>query len=191
MQQILLRENQIRRNQEHFWVVGLDTANKILFVELVCLGATNRVNIDPPEVYRIAIYKSTPKVILVHNHPSGTVRPSEQDIEFTDYMYKTGKLIRIEVIDHLIITEKGFYSFSDHGDIDRIKESGSFEIVERHSTALKNLKIEVAEAKAAKKASFTIAENMLTDKQSIEMIVKYTGLEPKEIRKLAKDLKAK
>lgn len=81
---------------------------------------------------------------------------------FFDYMYKTGKLIRIDVIDHLIITEKAFYSFSDNGDIDRIKESGSFEIVERHSTALKNLKIEVAEAKAAKKAAFTIAEKYVS-----------------------------
>ncbi|MGX1930135.1 JAB domain-containing protein [Flagellimonas sp. 2504JD4-2] len=81
---MLLRENKIRRNQEHFWVVGLNTKNKILFIELIGLGAVNRVNADPPDVFRMAIYKLATKVILVHNHPSGVVDASKGDQEFTD-----------------------------------------------------------------------------------------------------------
>lgn len=88
MQQILLRENKIRRNQEHFWVVGLDNKNKVLFIELIGLGAVNRVNANPPDVFRMAIYKLAVKVILVHNHPSGSVDTSKGDHEFTDRMQR-------------------------------------------------------------------------------------------------------
>ncbi|MEX0363400.1 MAG: JAB domain-containing protein, partial [Allomuricauda sp.] len=106
MQQILLRENKIRRNQEHFWVVGLNGKNKIQFIELIALGAVNRVNVDPPDVFRMAIYKLATKVIFVHNHPSGSVEISKGDQEVTDRLFKVGKLINIEVADHLIITEE-------------------------------------------------------------------------------------
>ena len=113
MQQVLLRENKIRRNQEHFWVVGLNHNNKILFVELIGLGASNRVNADPPDVFRMAIYKLASKLILVHNHPSGTHEVTDADITFTDHMLKVGKLIKVEVLDHLVITETNYTSFAD------------------------------------------------------------------------------
>ena len=86
MQQILLRENKIGRNQEHFWAIGLDNQNKILFIELIGLGAVNRVNANPPDVFRMGIYKLAVRMILVHNHPSGQLKPSDEDIDFTDKM---------------------------------------------------------------------------------------------------------
>ncbi|MEP2510515.1 MAG: JAB domain-containing protein [Reichenbachiella sp.] len=79
MQQVLLRENKIRRNQEHFWIVGLDNSQKILFIELIGLGAVNRVNANPPDVFRMGIYKLAVRMILVHNHPSGTLELSNDD----------------------------------------------------------------------------------------------------------------
>ena len=72
----MLRENKIGRNQEHFWVIGLDNQNKILFIELVGLGAVNRVGANPPDVFRMGIYKLAVGMILVHNHPSGNLKPS-------------------------------------------------------------------------------------------------------------------
>ena len=102
MQQILLRENKIRRNQEHFWVVGLDNQNKILFIELIGLGQVNRVEANPPDVFRMGIYKLAVSMILVHNHPSGNITPSQADKDFTDRMLKVGKLININVLDHLV-----------------------------------------------------------------------------------------
>src|SRR6266550_905671 len=75
MQQILLRENKISRAQEHFWVVGLDNKNKILFIELVALGAQNRLEAKPSDIFRMTIYKLAIKVIFVHNHPSGEIKP--------------------------------------------------------------------------------------------------------------------
>ena len=108
MQQVLLRENKIRRNQEHFWVVGLDNQQKILFIELVALGAVNRVNANPPDVFRMGIYKLAVSIILVHNHPSGNLTPSTSDKQFTDKMLKVSELVNIKIVDHLIISETGF-----------------------------------------------------------------------------------
>ena len=115
MQTILLRENKIRRSQEHFWVIGLNSGNKILFIELVSLGATNRVEIAPAEVFRMAIYKSAIKMILVHNHPSGNAMISEADRDLTDRMIKSGNMLAVEVLDHLVITEQSYTSFVDLG----------------------------------------------------------------------------
>ncbi len=71
MLQILLRENKIGRNKEHFWVVGLATSHKILFIELVSLGSISKAIVDPGEVFQLSIHKDAVAVILVHNHPSG------------------------------------------------------------------------------------------------------------------------
>src|SRR5258705_11626898 len=113
MQQILLRENKIRRAQEHFWIVGLDTKNKILFIELIALGAQNRLNASPPDIFRMAIYKLALKVIFVHNHPSGDVKPGKADKRGTERLIEAGQLLDISVVDHLIISETKYLSFAD------------------------------------------------------------------------------
>lgn len=115
MQQILLRENKLRRAQEHFWVVGLNNNNTILFIELISLGATNRVSVDPPEIFRMAIYKLATKVIFVHNHPSGNTNISELDRSLTNQLMIAGRLLKIKVLDHLIISETDFMSFQEEG----------------------------------------------------------------------------
>ena len=113
MQQILLRENKIRRAQEHFWIVGLDKKNKILFIELIALGAQNRIDLAPSDIFRMAIYKLAIRVIFVHNHPSGNIIPSRADIKTTERLIEAGELLNISVVDHLIITEKKYLSFVD------------------------------------------------------------------------------
>ena len=113
MQQILLRENKIRRAQEHFWIVGLDNKNKILFIELIALGAQNRLNASPPDIFRMAIYKLALKVIFIHNHPSGDVKPGRADKKVTERLIEAGQLLEISVVDHLIISETKYLSFAD------------------------------------------------------------------------------
>ncbi len=115
MQQILLREKKISRVQEHFWVVGLDNKNKILFIELIALGAQNRLNATPPDIFRMTIYKLAVKVIFVHNHISGDVTPGKSDIKTTQKLIQAGELLNIRVIDHLVINETKFLSFADKG----------------------------------------------------------------------------
>lgn len=178
MQQVLLRENKIRRNQEHFWVVGLDNRNKILFIELISLGAVNRVQVAPPEVFRMAIYKLAVKMILVHNHPSGELSPSDADKDITDRMMKAGQMLRIEVIDHLVISENAYFSFADEKIIDELKNSGHYVLMEREKAELNNLKIAVA---AQKRKGIEIAERMLSKGYDVDTIKELTGLSKKEI----------
>ncbi|UOB16357.1 JAB domain-containing protein [Abyssalbus ytuae] len=181
MQQILMRENKIRRNQEHFWVVGLNNKNKILFIELIALGAVNRVHAHPPDVFRMGIYKLAVKMILVHNHPSGETIPSEEDKNFTERMLKVGTLINIEVIDHLIISEEKYMSFADMGIIKELQSSGMFEIVNREKKKWEEWRIKTEKEQSVK---LDIAKKMLQDGIDMKTIKKYTGLTQGEIKKL-------
>jgi DNA repair protein RadC len=113
MKEILLRENKLRRKQEYFWVISLNTLNVIENIELVALGAINTVEVGPIEIFSIPIQKRCKKVILVHNHPSGEVNPSEADIEFTKRIKAAADIMTISILDHLIITEKNYFSFID------------------------------------------------------------------------------
>ncbi|WP_430412853.1 JAB domain-containing protein [Kordia sp.] len=183
MQQILLRQNKIRRAQEHFWVVGLATDNTILFIELIAIGAQNRVNVNPPDVFRMGIYKLAVKMILVHNHPSGNLKPSHTDKDFTDHMLKVGKLINIDVVDHLIITESGFTSFKDKGIMDKLRKNGLYEVKDRESEAMKEMKLRIERDKAEREKAMDIARKMKADGVDIDTIKKYTGLYVRDIKK--------
>lgn len=184
MQQVLLRENKLRRNQEHFWVIGLDTTNKILFIELISLGGTNRVQANPPEVFRMGIYKLAMKMILVHNHPSGAIDPSEADLDLTDRMIKTGKIIHIDVIEHLIITEDNYMSFVDEGIIENLKKNGRYELIDLDKAEIQEYKMEMERERAEKKKAIDIAKTMVKDGLDADTIKKYTGLTKWEIKKL-------
>jgi DNA repair protein RadC len=181
MQQVLLRENKIRRNQEHFWAVGLDNDNKVLFIELIALGAVNRVNANPPDIFRMGIYKLAVKMILVHNHPSGNIAPSKADKDFTDKILKVGKLINIEVIDHLVISEDNYTSFADKGIIKELQHSGLFEIVDREKKALEEWRIKTEKERSVK---VDIAKKMLAKNYDIDAIKDITGLTNREIEGL-------
>ncbi len=184
MQQVLLRENKIRRNQEHFWVVGLNNRNKILFIELISLGAVNSVQVNPPEVFRMAIYKLAVKMILVHNHPSGDTTPSPADKDLTDRMMKTGSLIKIDVIEHLIISETDYLSFVDAGIMDELKNTGKYELLDSEKVAMRKWKEEQEREKAIEKNSLEIAKKMKDDGVDVDIIKKYTGLRKSDINKL-------
>ena len=181
MQQILLRENKIRRNQEHFWVVGLNNAHKILFIELVSLGAANRVDISPPEVFRMGIYKLAVKMILVHNHPSGATEVSGADKDFTDRMLKSGAMLNIEVIDHLVITEEAYTSFADTGLLRELKHSGNYVIIEKDKKAqLDHLKREVER----EQERLEMAKRMKKEGITVDIIQRITKLKKTVINRL-------
>ncbi len=184
MQQILLRENRIRRNQEHFWVVGLNNSNKILFIELLGLGTVNRVNANPPEIFRMAIYKLAVKIILVHNHPSGNLKPSKEDIHFTDRILKVGKIVNIEVIDHLIITDEDYTSFENEGHLDEIKKSGMYEVVDRQKINKLDWKLDIERQNGEKAKAIKIAKKMKSEGMDEKLIKKMTGLYIDEVRRL-------
>lgn len=184
MQQILLRENKIGRNQEHFWVIGLDNQNKILFIEQIGLGTVNRVNANPPDVFRMGIYKLAVKMILVHNHPSGNLSPSDADINLTDRMLKVGNIINIDVIEHLIISEKDYTSFADEGILKELKENGRYEIIDSDKAELQAYKAGLEKKRIEKQKAITIGKKLKKEGIDDEFIKKVTGLANRDIKKL-------
>ncbi len=184
LKQILLRENKIRRSQEHFWVIGLDDSNKILFIELLALGARNRVSIESPFVFRLAVQKLSFKIILAHNHPSGNLTPSKADLDFTDKIFKVGTILDVEVLDHLIITESGYYSFENEGILERLKKSGMYEVLNRDKVGIIEWKLELEKKQAKKDASIAIAKKMKAKGMDEKLIKQLTGLYLDEIREL-------
>jgi DNA repair protein RadC len=191
MKNILMRESKIRRAIEHFWVASLDTKNRLLNVELVSLGSVNRVTAKPPEVFRIPIYKAAPKVVLIHNHPSGDLgilTPNEADKNFTDHMMKAGKLLNIEVADHLVITETDYYSFSERGYMLLLSKSGLFEITQKESEEMKEWKYEIERKKGEDKRARDIAAWMLKQNMPIEKIVEGTKLRRNSVEKMRREM---
>ena len=102
-------------NKEHFWVFSLNQANKILNRELVSMGGRKATTVDAAEVFRIPLLKSATRIILVHNHPGGTVTPSQADTDLTNRLQKVGDLLEVQVDDHIIVTKRAFLSFTENG----------------------------------------------------------------------------
>ena len=102
------------QKQEIFKVVLLNTKNEIISDIDVSKGTLNSSLVHPREVFREAIKRSTNKIILMHNHPSGTIEPSKEDKNVTSRLIKCGELIGIEVIDHIIIGDGLYFSFKEN-----------------------------------------------------------------------------
>ena len=93
----------------------LNRANKVLGIVEISKGGTAGTVVDPKIVFAAAIKTNCSAIILAHNHPSGNLRPSDQDIRLTRKLKECGNLLEINVWDHLIITREGYLSFADEG----------------------------------------------------------------------------
>jgi len=97
--------------KEHFYLIALDSRN--WSIHEVSLGTLNANLVHPRESFAEAIKSKAASVIFVHNHPSGDLEPSEDDLEITKRLVESGKILGIEVVDHIIITKTGFISFKE------------------------------------------------------------------------------
>jgi DNA repair protein RadC len=105
----------LKAEQEHFFVVTLNGTHAIIKLHVVTIGLVNRTLIHPREVFRHALLDNAAAVILCHNHPSGALEPSEEDLEITKRMTDAGLVMGISVLDHLIISIRGFLSIREKG----------------------------------------------------------------------------
>jgi len=96
--------------KEHFVVFYLDTRNQIIKREIISIGTLNASLIHPREVFEPAIRNNTAQIIIAHNHPSGVTEPSEEDKMVTKRLVDAGKLLGIEVLDHIIVTNTAYSS---------------------------------------------------------------------------------
>ena len=96
--------------QEHFLLLCLDNKNKVIKEKTIFIGSLNMSLVTPREVFKEAVAMNSAKIVLVHNHPSGDALPSQEDIFLTEHFEKLGKMMDIEVVDHIIVGWNQFYS---------------------------------------------------------------------------------
>jgi DNA repair protein RadC len=103
--------------KERFYCLLLDTRNRFLHDERVSEGTLTASLVHPREAFRAAVREAASAVIFVHNHPSGDPSPSREDVELTSRLAEAGKILGIRVLDHVIVADDGWYSFSDQGEL--------------------------------------------------------------------------
>ncbi|WP_264738678.1 RadC family protein [Cytobacillus firmus] len=102
-------------SQEHFVCLYLNTKNQVMHKQTIFIGSLNASIVHPREVFKEAFRRSAASIICIHNHPSGDPTPSREDIEVTKRLAESGKIIGIDVLDHLIIGENKFVSLKEKG----------------------------------------------------------------------------
>jgi len=99
--------------KEHFKLILLNSRNKIIGISTISIGTLNANLVHPREVFKEAVMHNASSVVLAHNHPSDDPEPSEADLEITKRIIEAGKIMGIDVLDHIIITKTGFMSFKE------------------------------------------------------------------------------
>ncbi len=102
-------------DHEEFWILLLNRSNKVIDKFMASKGGITGTVIDVRSIMKIAVEKVATSMILCHNHPSGNLSPSDADLQITNKLKEAGKIMEIQVLDHLIITQKGYFSFADNG----------------------------------------------------------------------------
>lgn len=102
---------------EHFYIMLLNIKNKILCLDKISAGTADATLIEPKTIFAQALQKSAAALILAHNHPSGQVTPSDADELITQKIVQAGKILDIQVVDHLIIGDNTYYSFKENRGI--------------------------------------------------------------------------
>lgn len=100
---------------EEFHVLLLNRSNSVIRKEFVSRGGVSGTVVDPKIIFKIALEHLASSIVLCHNHPSGNLRPSEQDISLTKKLKEAGNLLEIPILDHLILSDTGYFSFADEG----------------------------------------------------------------------------
>jgi len=103
------------KKQEHFMCLSLNGANEVIGNRVVTVGLLNSSQVHPREVFAEVISDRAASVILAHNHPSGVLKPSPEDIAINQQLIDAGKILGIAVLDHIIISKKGYLSFKEAG----------------------------------------------------------------------------
>lgn len=101
------------KKQEYLLVLYLNARHELVLKEVVGMGSLNSLQITPKEIFSHALQKPCASFIVVHNHPSGDTNPSDDDIQFTRHIHEAGEIMGIPLLDHVIVSESGYFSFKE------------------------------------------------------------------------------
>jgi len=112
-----IKEIKINYNQENFIIICLDTKNKILKMEVLFKGGLNACLIDIKTLFRSALIENSCKVIIAHNHPSNSLKPSDEDKDIFKKLVEAGDILDLKVLDSIIFNKKEFYSLNSENNL--------------------------------------------------------------------------
>src|SRR4051812_40005169 len=113
-QDLLKLEDKIDQEKEHFYVMHLNGRQQIKLVELVVIGTLTEAMVHPRETFRRAVIEGSASIIIAHNHPSGDVTPSDNDLTFTRRIREAGEILSIPLLDHIVFSTSSYYSFQSN-----------------------------------------------------------------------------
>jgi len=105
---------------EEFWVMSLSISLNVLSIQKIGEGGFTATYVDTKRIFKTALNHSASKIMIAHNHPSGNLKPSDQDISLTKRIREAAKIMDIGLLDHIIVTGHGYYSFADEGILDTL-----------------------------------------------------------------------
>ena len=114
---LYIKDKLLYKKQEYFYALYLDNKKYLIEDKILFIGTINKSIVHPREIFKYAYLLSASSIICIHNHPSGDVFPSKEDMDLTKNLVEIGKINGINVIDHLIIGNNNYYSFYDNGDM--------------------------------------------------------------------------
>jgi DNA repair protein RadC len=114
-QDILALEDKIDQEKEHYYIMHLNIRSQVMMVELVTIGVLNSSLVHPRETFRRAVIAGSAAIIIAHNHPSGEVDPSDEDMKITRMMLEAGNILGIAMRDHIIFAKDNYFSFKNNG----------------------------------------------------------------------------
>jgi len=102
------------KNYEEFWLIHLNTSNKITAKSLISTGGISKTIVDVRKVCKLALENNAVSIIIAHNHPSGNINPSQSDIDLTRKIKEACAVLNIILLDHIVVGENSYFSFADH-----------------------------------------------------------------------------
>jgi DNA repair protein RadC len=116
--EMLGTEDAIDQDKEHYYVIHLNIRSKVTLIEVVSIGIVSSAVVHPRETFRRAIAEGSSDIIIAHNHPSGEVDPSDEDRKVTKLMIEAGKIIGIDMLDHVVFSDSKAFSFRENRNIE-------------------------------------------------------------------------
>lgn len=104
-------------SHEEFWILCLNRRNQVIKIAEISKGGTSATVVDAKILFKTALDNKASSIVLAHNHPSGNLNPSQEDLKLTKKLSEAGKLLDISVLDHIIYTNSGYYSFADNNTL--------------------------------------------------------------------------
>jgi len=142
---VFMRKSPLERKREHFFVLAMDADNRPVCLEEIRLSTSDDAEIDPMQFFRYPLYQCATKAVLIHNHPYGTIKPTREDYDLTNFLLQAGKVLGIDVVDHLIISNHDiFYSFENWGKIKLLNKKPLFKLTRSEKSNLRREALDIS-----------------------------------------------